>query len=106
MARYVKINTVLEWLKIIAKAKSYTVKIELFYEYAKILRNNQRIAGFTSDVIEVVRCKDCKFNVANMEKDPLDCTDYSGDDIVCSYFLTDGLDPNDFCSRGKRKEGE
>lgn len=61
----------------------------------------------TADVVEVVRCKDCKFNVANMEKDPLNITDYSGDDIVCSYFLTDGLDPNDYCSRGTRmpKEG-
>lgn len=61
-----------------------------------------------TDMVEVVRCKYCKFNVANMEKDPLDITDYSGDDIVCSYFMTDGLDPNDYCSQGKRtpqKEG-
>lgn len=60
-----------------------------------------------ADFEEVVRCKDCEFNVANKEKDPLDITDYSGDDIVCSYFLTDGLDPNDYCSRGTRmpKEG-
>ncbi len=57
----------------------------------------------TADVVEVVRCKDCKFNVANMEIDSLDITDYSGDDIVCSYFMTDGLDPNDFCSNGERK---
>ena len=60
------------------------------------------------DMVGVVRCKDCKFNVANMEKDPLDITDYSGDDIVCSYFMTDGFDPNDYCSQGKRtpqKEG-
>jgi hypothetical protein len=54
---------------------------------------------------EVVRCKDCKFNVANMEKDTLDITDYSGDDIVCSYFMTDGLEPTDFCSYGKMKGG-
>ena len=56
----------------------------------------------TADVVKVVKCKDCKFNVANMEKDPLDITDYSGDDIVCSYFMTDGLDPNDYCSKGER----
>lgn len=54
-----------------------------------------------ADFVEVVRCKDCKFNVANMEKDPLNITDYSGDDIVCSYFMTDGLDPSDYCSQGK-----
>lgn len=57
------------------------------------------------DTVEVVRCKDCKFNVANMEKDPSDITDYSGDDIVCSYFMTDGLEPTDFCSYGVRKGG-
>ena len=60
----------------------------------------------TADVVEVVRCKDCKFNVANKEKDPLDITDCSGDDIVRSYFLTDGLDPNDYCSRGTRTPKE
>jgi hypothetical protein len=59
----------------------------------------------TADVVEVVRCKDCKFNVANMEKDPLDITDYSGDDIVCSYFMTDGLEPADFCSHGAKMKG-
>ena len=58
------------------------------------------------DTVEVVRCKDCKFNVANMEKDPLDITDYSGDDIVCSYFMTDGLEPTDFCSYGAKMKGE
>lgn len=62
--------------------------------------------GDTLDLLEVVRCKDCEFNVANKEKDPLDITDYSGDDIVCSYFLTDGLDPNDYCSRGTRTPKE
>ena len=61
----------------------------------------------TADVAEVVRCKDCGFNVSNMQKDPLDITDYLGDDIVCSYFMTDGMHPNDYCSRGKpQKEGE
>lgn len=59
-----------------------------------------------TDLVEVVRCKDCKFNVANMEKDPLNITDYSGDDIVRSCFLTDGLDPNNYCSRGKRTPKE
>lgn len=57
------------------------------------------------NTVEVVRCKDCKFNVANMDKDPLDITDYSGDDIVCSYFMTDGLEPADFCSHGAKMKG-
>ena len=53
------------------------------------------------DVIQVIRCKDCIHNVANMEKDPLDETDYT--DIVCGYFMTDGMEATDYCSRGKRK---
>ena len=57
----------------------------------------------TADVVEVVRCAECRFNVANMEKDGYDTTDYSGEDIVCSYFMTDGMLPNDFCSYGERK---
>ena len=61
-------------------------------------------AAPTADVVEVVRCKDCKFNVANMEIDENDETDYSGKDIVCSYFMTDGMEENDYCSRGKRRE--
>ena len=57
----------------------------------------------TADVVAVVRCKDCKFNVANMEKDEMCINDYSGEDIVCSYFMTDGLEPKDYCSRGERR---
>ena len=57
----------------------------------------------TIDAVEVVRCKDCKYNVANIDRDPLDKTDYT--DVVCSYWMSDGLDEqNDFCSRGERKE--
>ena len=56
--------------------------------------------------MEVVRCKDCRFNVSNMEKDGYDITDYSGEDIVCSYFMTDGMLPNDFCSYGEKKDGD
>ena len=57
----------------------------------------------TVDAVEVVRCKDCKFNVANMAADSLDSTDYS--DITCSYFMTDGMDAGDFCSRGEQMDG-
>lgn len=35
------------------------------------------------EFVEVVRCSECRFNVANMEKDGYDTTDYSGNDIVC-----------------------
>ena len=54
------------------------------------------------DAVEVVRCKDCKHNVANKEYDPLDVTDYT--DIVCDYWMNDGNLADDFCSYGERKD--
>lgn len=56
----------------------------------------------TADVVEVVRCKDCKHNVANWHHDELDAEDYT--DIVCDYFMTDGMEANDYCSRRERKD--
>lgn len=53
------------------------------------------------DVRKVVTCKDCAYNVANRLEDPLDITDYT--DIVCDYFMTDGMSANDYCSHGKRR---
>jgi hypothetical protein len=54
----------------------------------------------TADVVEVVRCCDCKHNVANWQHDELDIEDYT--DIVCDYFMTDGMEANDYCSHGER----
>ena len=52
----------------------------------------------TVEAKPVVHCKDCKYNVANRQQDPLDITDYT--DIVCDYFMTDGMEADDFCSKG------
>ena len=49
----------------------------------------------------VVFCKDCRYNVANQTHDENDLTDYS--DITCSYFMTDGMSGEDFCSKGVKK---
>ena len=59
---------------------------------------------YIASVRKPVLCKDCVYNVNNKEHDPLDSTDYSTEcvDIVCSYFMTDGMDPSDYCSRGER----
>lgn len=56
----------------------------------------------TIDAEPVIRCVDCKHNVANKKIDPLDITDYSGEDIVCDYFMTDGQEPDDYCSHAER----
>ena len=50
---------------------------------------------------ELLRCRECRFNVANKDDDPLDETDYS--DVTCSYFMTDGMCGNDYWSRGERR---
>jgi hypothetical protein len=57
-----------------------------------------------ANFVEVVRCKDCKHNVANWHHDELDATDYT--DITCDYFMTDGMHPNDFCSYGEKRSEE
>lgn len=48
----------------------------------------------TADVVEVVRCKDCKF---------LMFSDFYGE---CSNGHMCIVSPDDFCSRGIRKDGE
>lgn len=58
----------------------------------------------TIDAVPVIRCKDCIHNVSNRITDPLCINDYSGDDIVCDYFETDGMEPDDYCSYAERKE--
>lgn len=55
-----------------------------------------------NDVTHVVRCRDCRYNVANQTSDPYDITDYT--DITCTYFMTDGMSTEDFCSKGERKQ--
>ena len=59
---------------------------------------------FDYDYPHVTHCKDCIHNVANRKTDPLDTADYSGIDIVCDYFMTDGQEPDDYCSKAERKE--
>ena len=46
---------------------------------------------------EIVRCKDCRYNYGNAED-----REYNPNDIVCTYFETDGMDASDYCSYGER----
>lgn len=45
----------------------------------------------------VVRCKDCKYKVTTEDGE------WNPEDIVCDYWASDGLEANDFCSRGEKK---
>ena len=51
------------------------------------------------DAGELIRCKDCRFNygIANGKG-------FNADDILCTYFETDGMTANDYCSQAERKE--
>lgn len=52
-------------------------------------------SGIVVDVVEVVRCKDCKWYE---RKFPWNCHSYE-----CSY-LEAPMDDNDYCSLGERRE--
>ena len=56
--------------------------------------------GYDECFLEIIRCKDCIHKVLTDEGE------YPPDDIVCDYHMSDGFGENDFCSYGKRKEGE
>ena len=43
-----------------------------------------------------VRCKECKFNYGLSSGNG-----FSPEDIVCSYWESDGLTEDDFCSQGE-----
>lgn len=49
--------------------------------------------------INVVRCKECIFNYGLNSPEG-----FAPEDIVCSYWSSDGLTENDFCSRGERMD--
>lgn len=49
------------------------------------------------DAVEVVRCGDCKFRCET------DDGEYNPEDIVCTYWETDGLKACDFCSKSERR---
>lgn len=51
----------------------------------------------TVDAVEVVRCKDCKHLVLTDEGE------YNPCDCVCDYWMTDGIQEREFCSRGERR---
>ena len=44
---------------------------------------------------ELVRCKECRFNYGNEHN----CS-FDPEDIVCTYWGSDGLNEEDYCSQG------
>lgn len=51
----------------------------------------------TADVVEVVRCRECKYNISNPRR-------FIDDDIIMCYSWCEYLkEVNGFCSYGKRE---
>lgn len=50
--------------------------------------------------LNIVHCPDCKYCVKTKDGE------YNPDDIVCSYWSSDGLESGDFCSYGEKGEYE
>ena len=50
------------------------------------------MGDMNEDTVKVVRCKNCVYAVQ-----PINLLD-----IVCSYWQSDGLEPDDYCSYGMR----
>lgn len=64
----------------------------------------KRIEEFpTEDVVEVVRCKDCKYAHYWYGNDDTGNTKYLCHYITCENYYPDVF-ADDFCSRGRRKE--
>lgn len=54
----------------------------------------------SADVVPVVRCGACKHNYGLTH-----CEEWTPGDVVCDYWMTDGLHFEDFCSKGEKAEG-
>ncbi len=48
---------------------------------------------------QIIRCKDCKYNYGLTHDG-----EFNPEDIVCTYFDTDGIQLYDFCSYAERRE--
>ena len=61
------------------------------------------IVANAKKVGDIVRCRDCKFWGENLtEKERNECDVYA--DLVCTYWMSDGLTRDDFCSHGERED--
>ncbi len=49
---------------------------------------------------QLVRCRDCHFNYGNEHN-----CGFNPEDIVCTYWESDGLNEEDYCSQGISQEG-
>lgn len=65
------------------------------YFYFKVKQNKHGavVEHTNADVVEVVRCEDCKWYQPDADK-------------WCGYFECMGFEPDDYCSQGEWKDGD
>lgn len=87
---------------------------ELRQAYKQLLEDNQKLMADNRDLrnqIEgakvliyqqknLVRCRDCKYKTVTKDGE------WNPEDIVCGYWMSDGLEETDFCSYGEKKDDQ
>lgn len=109
MAEYIDREALISWLK---KA-GWFLKIEVDHKrvchvIGKIIDHIEAIP--TADVAEVVRCKNCKFFTEYPGK-YAERVEHADGECWRKYFYShnaqfSACEYNDFCSQGRRKDGE
>lgn len=69
--------------------------------YEPYIRTENAIRELPSVQPEIIRCKDCKYNYGFTHGG-----EFNPDDIVCTFFDTDGMQYCDFCSYAERRTDE
>ena len=98
MARYIDADELFrETTKKIHEANSYRMAV-VDSEFLDLIRDAP-----TADVVEVVRCKDCKCYIPDNKLNHSEYHNLISADGVCENF-DKYINETDFCSYGKRKE--
>ena len=92
MARYIDIDREIRLMKEAMRDKDETAFSNYIF---KVLIEELKKAP-TADVVEVVRCKDCRYG-------EIDDADFP-DQYLCHYSGCDWNDGNHFCANGVSKE--
>lgn len=72
-------------------------KVLELWRYWKFIEAYDQVKAMPG--IEIVRCKDCRYNYGNENN-----CGFNPEDILCTYHASDGFDANDFCSYGERRK--
>ena len=90
MSRYIGANAFMKSIRKIRDKQDFKTNTNWYSAYDEFL---DLIEDFpTADVVEVVRCKDCKYYYS---------TEIATASIMCSHMHED-----DFCNYGERREDE